>query len=228
MSALLCGCAATGVPAPIIDRSPAPVVASRTEPKAAPTAQTPAPKPTTTLPAPKAPSGAVVAAKPVDKPAMKSVAAPRPVEQPIISPYREGDWRPEYYVVQKGDTLYSIALDFGQDYRDLATWNSLADPAYIQVGQQLRLFPRGGATDTFAPEPAELPPASLAAQEPAAAPVKTIPTFSEPKARKLPYSEQNLAGLLNQAVAAKPAPVVTVAAPAAVPQKREHRPQPKP
>jgi lipoprotein NlpD len=45
------------------------------------------------------------------------------------------------YVVQRGDTLYSIALAFGQDYRDLARWNGLDDPSRLQVGQTLRVQP---------------------------------------------------------------------------------------
>lgn len=52
-----------------------------------------------------------------------------------------GDDRPESYVVQKGDTLFAIALDFGFDYRELAGWNNIADPSRIQAGQRLRLSP---------------------------------------------------------------------------------------
>jgi lipoprotein NlpD len=47
----------------------------------------------------------------------------------------------DYYVVKKGDTLYSIALEHGADYRDVAQWNALDDPTRIQVGQQLRVTP---------------------------------------------------------------------------------------
>jgi lipoprotein NlpD len=44
-----------------------------------------------------------------------------------------------YYVVKRGDTLYSIALEHGSDYREVAQWNNLDDPTKIQVGQQLRI-----------------------------------------------------------------------------------------
>jgi lipoprotein NlpD len=47
----------------------------------------------------------------------------------------------DYYVVKKGDTLYSIALEHGADYREVAQWNGLDDPTRIQVGQQLRVKP---------------------------------------------------------------------------------------
>jgi lipoprotein NlpD len=95
--------------------------------------------------------------------------------QSASKPYRAGDWRPEYHTVRKGDTLYSIALDFGQEYRDLARWNALADPSYIQIGQQLRLFPAGGG--------GAVPTAAH------------IPTFSDPKAFRAFYSEQAYAEL---------------------------------
>jgi lipoprotein NlpD len=45
------------------------------------------------------------------------------------------------YTVRKGDTLLRIALDHGQNYRDLVTWNNLADPDDIKVGQVLRVSP---------------------------------------------------------------------------------------
>ena len=44
-----------------------------------------------------------------------------------------------FYTVQKGDTLYSIALEHGHDYREVAQWNSLDDPGKIRVGQVLRV-----------------------------------------------------------------------------------------
>jgi lipoprotein NlpD len=46
-----------------------------------------------------------------------------------------------YYVVKKGDTLYSIALDNGADYRELAQWNALEDPTKLRIGQVLRVIP---------------------------------------------------------------------------------------
>jgi lipoprotein NlpD len=45
------------------------------------------------------------------------------------------------YTVRRGDTLLRIALDHGQNYRDLVVWNSLADPDDIKVGQVLRVAP---------------------------------------------------------------------------------------
>jgi len=50
----------------------------------------------------------------------------------------------DQYEVKKGDTLYSIALEHGVDYRELAQWNSLEDPSKIRVGQVLRTKPEEG------------------------------------------------------------------------------------
>ncbi len=43
------------------------------------------------------------------------------------------------YTVKKGDTLFGIALETGLSYRDLAQWNGITNPSYIQVDQVLRL-----------------------------------------------------------------------------------------
>jgi lipoprotein NlpD len=45
------------------------------------------------------------------------------------------------YMVQPGDTLFSIAAAFGRDVKDLARWNNLDDPTVIRVGQSLRVVP---------------------------------------------------------------------------------------
>ncbi len=45
------------------------------------------------------------------------------------------------YTVRKGDTLLRIALDHGQNYRDIVSWNNLKDPDDIKVGQVLKVGP---------------------------------------------------------------------------------------
>jgi lipoprotein NlpD len=62
---------------------------------------------------------------------------PAPVTAPAIEP------RVETYTVKRGDTLYSIALDKGVDYRELAAWNNISDPAVLKPGAVLRLRPPG-------------------------------------------------------------------------------------
>jgi len=45
------------------------------------------------------------------------------------------------YVVKKGDTLFAVAWYTGNDYRDIAKYNSLSAPYDIYPGQKLRLAP---------------------------------------------------------------------------------------
>jgi lipoprotein NlpD len=127
----------------------------------------------------------------VDRPAPAANKAPRsqhPVTPPA-APAEEAkaDARGSY-TVRKGDTLLRIALDFGQNYRDLVAWNNLADPDDIKVGQVLRVTPSersGGASSGVAgTNPITMP----GADKPAAPPRKTAP-----RGDKKPYSEGNLA-----------------------------------
>lgn len=106
----------------------------------------------------------------------------------------EKDWRPQTYVVQKGDTLYGIAFNYGLDYHEVAELNNIQDPRVIKVGQEIRLFPQ-----------------SAAAAKPAAAASKPlgIPVKDQPRAIKLPYSEQALAEVQKmQEASHKPEPAV--------------------
>jgi lipoprotein NlpD len=97
--------------------------------------------------------------------------------------------------VQKGDTLYSIALGHDLDYKELAQWNNISDPATISAGQQLRLNSPPDAVVTAplltTPGVEGRPVDSLEAKPlPPTGMLKT-----EPKAVKLPYSDQALAQL---------------------------------
>ncbi|QND95050.1 murein hydrolase activator NlpD precursor [Burkholderia cenocepacia] len=63
---------------------------------------------------------------------------------------------PGFYRVKPGDTLYRIALENGQNYRDIATWNNLANPNQIEVDQLLRVAPPGGAAVAGTPAAAPI------------------------------------------------------------------------
>ena len=60
------------------------------------------------------------------------------VKQP---PGFENAGKAGYYTVKPGDTLIRIGLDTGQNWRDIARWNSLENPNVIEVGQVLRVVP---------------------------------------------------------------------------------------
>ena len=82
------------------------------------------------------------AALPPTPPTQPIITRPTPAPTPL--PTREAKPTPtplrEYvYVVQAGDTLYSLARRFGVDLQTLAAYNQLADPRKIYVGQPLRI-----------------------------------------------------------------------------------------
>ncbi len=93
---------------------------------------------------------------------------------------REKDWRPESYVVQKGDTLYSIAFNYGFDYHELAELNGIKDPRVISIGQEIRLFPGRSLSTPRANETVESKPSEPLPKD-------------QPKLVKYAYSEAALA-----------------------------------
>lgn len=58
-------------------------------------------------------------------------------------PGAENAGKPGYYTVKPGDTLIRIALENGQNWRDLVKWNALDKPNVIEVGQVLRVVVPG-------------------------------------------------------------------------------------
>jgi LysM repeat protein len=84
-------------------------------------------------------------------PVVERTAPSRQASAPVAAPSaarpspRTSETRPESYTVKAGDTLYSIALEHGLDYRELAIWNGLDNPGALRIGMQLRLSGPGGA-----------------------------------------------------------------------------------
>ncbi|HCY61791.1 MAG TPA: peptidase M23 [Oxalobacteraceae bacterium] len=121
------------------------------------------------------------------------------------------------YAVRKGDTLFQISQDFGQNVRDLVAWNNLASANDIQVGQILRVAPAGvaapatgAATGTAAVpaievRPLNAPPAATTAAGTTAT-AAGVPNKTAPRGDKRPYSEAALAEL-QKPEAATPAAV---------------------
>ena len=46
----------------------------------------------------------------------------------------------KYYIVERGDTLYSVGFRTGYGYKKIAAWNSIRSPYKIIVGKKLRLY----------------------------------------------------------------------------------------
>ena len=109
------------------------------------------------------------------KPAIKPIS-PAPVKKTIVS-------SGTIYIVEKGDTLYSIAFLQGVDFREIVELNNIENPSAIQIGQQLNI-----------PVPKVIKVAEKRATPlPVVIPLGAVK--SQPKAGKLPYSE----GALTQA-----------------------------
>jgi lipoprotein NlpD len=133
---------------------------------------------------------------------------------------------PRTYVVRRGDTLYSIALEHGADYRELAQANQIDDPSKIRIGQELRLAApeeRAAVQVGAARAPREIESRPLGSSSPdsAAAPAQPAAdgaTKTSPRALRLPYSEQNLAALSRPEARTEARPEL----------KPEAKPEPKP
>lgn len=140
------------------------------------------------------PQAPVIERTPVPKKPVSAQAAKKPVP--------EKDWRPDSYTVKKGDTLYSIGLEYGYDYKEIAQANNIQSPYIIRVGQQLAL-PNG--IKPKPPLPAAAPSSDVVITPLKTEPIVTssspvaatatpaageAPLISEPKALREPYSVQ--------------------------------------
>ena len=135
------------------------------------------------------------------------------------------DWRPDSYTVKKGDTLYSIGLEFGYDYKEIAATNNIPAPYGIKVGQQLK-FPTlkdkaegkiDAKTDSKTDGGVVITPMKIDSvsstttidtpKNPAIIiePPKNPAIIIEPKAKREPYSLE----ALNKPVAITPVPKAT-------------------
>ena len=139
---------------------------------------------------------------------------------------------PPAHIVKRGETLYQIALDHGLDYRDLAAWNNIENVNVIRAGRVLVLTPPGEAAAAGTPAGSGGAVTTPLAVAPPIAPVgsetrtppfvgaapsgrSNTPSYkSEPRALKLPYSEQALAQMRqSNGIVPSPAagPIVTPA-----------------
>ena len=137
-------------------------------------------------------------------PASQKPAPEKPAAKPATSekaPIAEKDQRPESYTVKKGDTLHSIGLEFGYDYKEIAQRNNIQPPYTIHIGQQIKLKEpskeslKDMKTSSVTSENTDVVVTPLGSAPPVAAAaaqsnVDGVPLFDEPKALREPYSEQ--------------------------------------
>ena len=80
------------------------------------------------------------------RPVASAPTPPRPAPVSAPAPVQPGmTVGSQFYVVQKGDTLYGVARANNLDPNTLATWNSLPPGSGLRDGQVLRLTPPLGS-----------------------------------------------------------------------------------
>jgi len=173
------------------------------------------------------------AAGPTSAPVTDRRPAPAPVPKPPAAQAAQVPGAPAAtYIVKRGDTLYSIALEHGADYRDIARWNNIDDPSKLRAGQELRVASPeekpavqvGAARGSGPVESRALGGDAAARQGQGDGGTKTAP-----KALRLPYSEKNLALLSKSepAAAPKPAAIARVEPPPVPAPRAEPAPAPE-
>jgi lipoprotein NlpD len=122
--------------------------------------------------------------------ASRSAAKPAPAAAQAAKPAAPAAAAADgYYTVKQGDTLYSIALDNGADYREVAQWNAMEDPTKLRIGQVLRVKP----PDVQA-RPGVVVGTARGAGRVESRSIDSAPIAkTEPKAERLPYSKENAA-----------------------------------
>ncbi|MBV8634348.1 MAG: peptidoglycan DD-metalloendopeptidase family protein [Burkholderiaceae bacterium] len=148
----------------------------------------------------------------VDRNGTSQPAAQQPA-QPAAAAAPAGHTGDErgYYQVKKGDTLTHIALDNGQSPRDIATWNNLANPNDIKVGQVLRVLPPEDNGAVAGSQSNPVPPQGGIVRTPLAPQGAQSMNKTGPRGEKKPYSDAALADMQKPDAAA----AVTAASPAA-------------
>lgn len=179
------------------------------------------------------PPAPVVDRLPVNKPNKPDSPATQKNSTTSRPTYKAGDWRPDTYIVKKGDNLFSIGLEHGYYYKDIAQANNIAAPYNIQVGQLLKF--KALKDKTIVAENKASPPSNPSSSSDGVeitaintdSPANTattgvaqtkpsIVTITEPKAIREPYSETAFKKPLPTAKPAteKPVVVATIAKPA--------------
>jgi lipoprotein NlpD len=107
-------------------------------------------------------------------------------------PGAENEGKPGYHTVRPGETLIRIALETGQNWRDIVRWNNIENPNVIEVGQVLRVTPPGStavaqaepprAVAPAAPSSSVLPPLSAGSAPRVAATPAPAPAAPQPQA----------------------------------------------
>lgn len=127
-------------------------------------------------------------------------------KKPNRPTYKAGDWRPDTYIVKKGDTLFSIGLEHGYYYKEIAQANNISAPYNINVGQTLKfnalkdksVTAETKTVPTTTSDGVEITPintdtsASSTTTSSAVVKAPIIVALTEPKAIREPFSDEAL------------------------------------
>lgn len=75
------------------------------------------------------------------EPAEPPAEAPAP-EEPAAPDQGAASTGETVHIVQPGENLYRIGLQYGFTYQELAAYNGIANPDRLEVGQEIRIPPR--------------------------------------------------------------------------------------
>jgi len=179
------------------------------------------------------PPAPVIDRAPVSKPSAPSVpTSPSTAKPTIDTSAKTADWRPDDYIVKKGDTLISIGLEYGHDYKEIAEANNLTAPYTIKIGQTLKLGSLNEKPVTATPTEdgvvitpikidspvnTTIPPKSTTTEAPGATKTENqaqtkggVLVLSEPKAIREIYSEEAYKRIVSGVKPATTAPATTV------------------
>ena len=102
------------------------------------------------------------------------------------------------HLIVRGDTLYSIAWNYGFDYRDVAHWNGITSPYVIYPGQIIRLqSPPQGETRTFKNEVQPLTPGPIVTKKSTTgtdATIKNEPVIKQAKTAQQKSQVESVSG----------------------------------
>lgn len=130
------------------------------------------------------------------------------------------------YTVRRGDTLLRIALDNGQNYRDLVAWNNLVDANDIKVGQVLRVAPLATVVERkpgVTTSPISMPPSDTRPSTAAVVPRKPVTPPATGRASDIAGDIRSSEPPRSVEPAVPPVSAATAGTPAAPAQAEEER-----
>ena len=75
----------------------------------------------------------------ISKPDYNTLSNAKSTDTTTVNIKQETNVNASYYVVKKGDTMFSIAKKYGTTLQQICDWNGIKNPDKIALGQKLRV-----------------------------------------------------------------------------------------